>query len=66
MQAAEKWLGKGYRDMGGGRFVSRDGLRQFRYRKHEVRNALNHHAHFEAYTHVGGTLSEKSVVTVIK
>jgi len=30
LEAGEKWLGEGYKDMGNGRYVSKDGLRQFR------------------------------------
>jgi hypothetical protein len=69
MDAAEKWLGKGYKDMGNGRYVSKDGLRQFRYGKHETKTLKNHHAHFETYDKPhgeGGVLIEKSVVSVIE
>lgn len=69
MDAAEKWLGRGYKDMGNGRYVSKDGMRQFRYGKHETKNLGNHHAHFETYDkplNEGGKLIEKSVVEVIK
>ncbi len=49
MKTAEKWLGKKYKDMGKGRFLSEDGLRQFRYGRHEVKNFKKQHAHFEVY-----------------
>ena len=69
MDVAEKWLGRGYKDMGSGRYVSKDEVRQFRYGKHKTKNLGNHHAHFETYDkslNEGGKLIEKSVVEVIK
>ena len=68
MGAAEKWLGEGYKDMGGGRYLSKDSLRQFRYGEHEVKTLRRQHAHFEAYNkpyNSGGKLIEKTVVDVI-
>ncbi|MHA7877921.1 MAG: hypothetical protein ACX93T_03315 [Bacteroidota bacterium] len=49
MRVAEHWLGEAYKDMGNGRYLSRDGLRQFRYGKHETSDLNKQHAHFEAY-----------------
>jgi hypothetical protein len=46
MEAAEKWLGTGYREVGKGRYVSADGQRIVRYGKHEV-ESKTHHIHFE-------------------
>lgn len=45
---AVRWLGDGYREVSPGRYVSRDGRRQFRYGRHETRDPNNHHCHFEA------------------
>ncbi len=69
MIAAEKWLGQGYKDMGNGRYLSKDRLRQFRYGKHETKNITKQHAHFETYDRpheIGGKLIEKAVVDVIE
>lgn len=49
-------------------FVSKDGLRQFRYGKHEVKTLKRQYAHFEAYDkpyNSSGKLIEKAVVGVI-
>jgi hypothetical protein len=69
MIAAEKWLGQGYKDKGNGRYLSEDGLRQFRYGKHETKNIMKQHAHIEAYDRpheIGGKLIEKAVLDVIE
>jgi hypothetical protein len=47
LDAASRWLGKGYREVSPGRFVSAKGDRQVRYGAHEVRSRV-HHIHFEA------------------
>lgn len=49
LDAAEGFLGKGYRDMGGGRFVSADGLRQVRMGDSDIlgRHAGGPHMNFE-------------------
>jgi hypothetical protein len=39
LDLAHKWLGPGYRDMGGGRYVSSDGLRQFRMTVSDITGA---------------------------
>jgi RHS repeat-associated protein len=47
MDAAARWLGDGYREVGNGRYISRDGSRVVRYGNHEV-NSKTHHIHFES------------------
>ena len=47
MNAAEKWLGFGYRETSLGRFISADGARIVRYSAHETGSAVEH-IHFEA------------------
>ena len=68
MDASQKWLGAGYKDMGNGRFVSEDGLRQVRFGAHELgSNAL--HIHFEAYNAPywnGGSVVENSRIFIVK
>ncbi len=48
LQGAITFLRSGYRDMGKGRFLSADGLRQIRWGIHEL-NPLDMHIHFEHY-----------------
>jgi hypothetical protein len=50
LDAAARWLGKGYTEVSPGRFLSADGARQVRYGSHEVSGSV-HHIHFEAYSH---------------
>lgn len=57
------WLGAGFTERSPGRFVSADGLRQFRYGAHETRNASRHHCHFEALDSAGHVI-ENSVVEI--
>ena len=51
LDAAEQYLGKGYKDMGGGRFVSADGTRQVRFTNGDLSTVNNHagapHMNFE-------------------
>ena len=54
-------MGKGYKEVSKGRFLSKDGLRQVRYGLDEVRSGV-HHAHFEAYDKVGGKVIENARV----
>ncbi|MFI8977403.1 PA14 domain-containing protein [Nocardia asteroides] len=63
MDAAEKWLGPGYVDKGGGRYVSADGQRQVRYGEHETVKSPTHHMHFESYEN--GRVAENAVVEII-
>jgi len=65
LDRAIDYLGPGYRELSPGRYVSADGLRQFRYGAHEVRNATNHHAHFEALDQLGRVI-ENSVVEIFR
>lgn len=68
LSAAEGYLGKGYKELSSGRFVSSDGLRQIRFGAHEVRNLSNLHIHFEAFNKSywnGGRVIE-STSTIIK
>jgi hypothetical protein len=59
MDLAKTWLGEGYREVGNGRYISRDGSRVVRYGKHEV-TSRNHHIHFEAIEN-GRTVENTSV-----
>ncbi len=63
LNCAEKYLGKGYKEVSPGRYLSKDGLRQVRYGAHETTGKI-HHAHFEAYDKVGGTVVENSRVII--
>ncbi|MFN7576353.1 MAG: hypothetical protein ACK5SA_14985, partial [Planctomycetota bacterium] len=65
LDRAIDYLGPGYRELSPGRYLSSDGLRQFRYGAHEVRNPANHHAHFEALDEFGRVI-ENSVVEIFK
>lgn len=67
LEGAIEFLQVGYRDMGRGRFLSDDGLRQIRLGSHEL-NPANLHIHFEHYDipwDIGGTLIE-STFTLIR
>jgi hypothetical protein len=67
LNSALNWLGKGYKDMGGGRYVSADGLKQIRYGKHETTGKV-HHGHFEVYdkpADKGGKVIENTVVKIV-
>ena len=48
LRSAPEYLGKNYRSLPNGRYISEDGLRQVRYGKHEV-SSKKHHAHFESH-----------------
>ncbi|HEY4238040.1 MAG TPA: hypothetical protein VGM45_11995 [Gaiellaceae bacterium] len=63
LDSARKWLGDNYTEPSPGRFLSKDGLRQVRYGKHEVTSAV-HHGHFEAYDAPGGRVVENTQVTI--
>ncbi|GIX00650.1 MAG: hypothetical protein KatS3mg111_3982 [Pirellulaceae bacterium] len=65
LDRAIDYLGPGYRELSPGRYVSADGLRQFRYGAHEIRNPANHHAHFEALDEFGRVI-ENSVVEIFR
>jgi hypothetical protein len=60
----EKFLGSGYTEVSPGRYVSKDGLRQVRYGKHET-NSRTHHGHFESYDRPGGQIIENTSVEII-
>jgi hypothetical protein len=67
LDTAQQWLGEGAKEVKPGRWVSQDGLRQFRFGSHETKNPENIHAHFEAYDRPatdGGRLTENAVVKV--
>lgn len=67
LKSGLKWLGEGYKDMGGGRYLSKDGLRQIRYGKHET-SGKDHHGHFEAYdkpADQGGKVIENTRVKIV-
>ncbi|HUX80685.1 MAG TPA: hypothetical protein VMW10_13220 [Alphaproteobacteria bacterium] len=64
LDAAIKYLGKDYKTLPNGRYVSKDGLRQVRYGRPEVKN--KHHAHFEAYDKPNGRIIENSHVEIVK
>ena len=63
LDAAENYLGPGYREVSPGRYVSADGMRQVRYGPHEV-NGPRHHGHFEAYDRPGGRVIENTSVDI--
>lgn len=63
LDAAEDYLGPGYKSLPNGRYVSADGLRQVRYGKHETSSKL-HHGHFEAYDKPGGRVIENTMVEI--
>jgi len=63
LRQAENYLGRGYKEVSPGRYVSADGTRQFRYGVHETRNPANHHAHFESLQ--GGRVTENAVVKIV-
>ncbi len=68
LQAAERYLGPGYREESPGRYVSADGWRQVRFGAHETRGA-SMHAHFEAFDQpydLGGRVLENTVVDVLR
>lgn len=65
--AAEAWLGKDYKPLPNGRYLSNDGLRQVRFGPHEVKGP-GIHGHFEAYDiphGKGGVVIETSTVNII-
>ena len=64
LDGAAEYLGPGYKDMGGGRYVSADGLRQVRMGAHELVKAPTH-MHFEAFDAPGGKIIESTWVDVI-
>ncbi len=66
LDLAEQYLGKGYSEVGknSGRYVSNDGLRQFRLGAHEV-SSRTFHAHFEALNFSGGQVIENTVVHIV-
>ncbi|GEM_PF-3878298 len=69
LDAAENWLGEGYFVYPNGRYVSKDGMRQIRYGKHETKNPNNQHGHFEAYdkpAQNGGEVLETGTVKILK
>ena len=63
LSASQKYLGKGYKEVSSGRYLSQDGSTQVRYGTHETRNPNNHHAHFEALE--SGHVTETSTVEII-
>ncbi|CAD7289865.1 hypothetical protein LMG7974_01951 [Campylobacter majalis] len=66
--SAEQWLGDGYVSLPNGRYISKDGMRQVRYGKHET-NSKIHHAHFESYDkpiEKGGRIIENTSVEIIQ
>ena len=68
LDGATAYLGANYRDMGKGRYLSADGLRQVRLGNHEVKDPKNLHIHFEHYdvpARQGGSVVESNF-TVIK
>jgi RHS repeat-associated protein len=68
MDVAQQWLQPGYEDMGKGRFVSKDGMRQVRFGAHEL-NSSQMHIHFEAYKTSywnGGRIIENSRIIITK
>ncbi len=57
--AAEKWLGKGYKEMAPGVFRSADGLRQFRMTSRDLlptHGNIGPHVHFEALDCAGNVI----------
>ncbi len=67
LDTAKAWLGPGSQEIGPGRHLSEDGLRQVRYGKHEV-SSKKHHIHFEAYdqpARAGGKIVETSTAEII-
>jgi len=65
LKTAEEWLGPEYQSLSNGRYVSKDGVRQVRYGKHETVNK-QHHGHFEVYDKPGGKVIENKVIAIIK
>jgi RHS repeat-associated protein len=68
LRSAIEFLGAGSREVGSGRYLSADGLRQLRFGSHETRDASNLHAHFETYdkpASQGGRVDESSTVDIV-
>ena len=63
LDAAQKYLGPGSKELSPGRWASADGMRQVRFGAHETRGP-GLHAHFEAYDMAGGRVVENSVVRI--
>ena len=61
LDRALDYLGPGYREASPGRYISKDGRRQFRYGAHETRNPVMHHAHFEALDDAGRVIENSRV-----
>ncbi len=64
LSGAADWLGPGYRDMGKGRFLSADGLRQFRMGLDELVKSVEQHVHFEQLDGLGN-ITESNWVKLI-
>ena len=66
LNAAEDYLGPGYREVSRGRYVSADGMRQLRFGTHETAGPRLH-GHFEAfdipYDH-GGRIIENTIIDI--
>jgi hypothetical protein len=62
LDGAVRWLGDHYKDMGGGRYLSADGLRQFRMTAHELIKSIEKHVHFESFDKAGGSIVESNYV----
>lgn len=65
LNAVERYLGSGYREVSPGRYVSADGLRQVRFGAHEVRGPTLH-GHFEAFDQPGGRIIENTRVNIFR
>jgi RHS repeat-associated protein len=68
LNSAMNWLREGYKDMGSGRYLSADGLRQVRYGNHETDPRKRHHGHFESYdkpADKGGVVTETATVEIV-
>lgn len=65
LEFAEKWLGKGYKEMAEGVFRSADGLRQFRMTVSDLLDPRQGpHVHFEAISPNGREIIENSHVGI--
>ena len=64
LDEALNYLGKGYKELSPGRYVSADGLRQVRFGAHEVAGPTLH-GHFEAFNRAGGQIIENTRVDIL-
>jgi len=64
LRSFELYLGRGYREISPGRWLSTDGLRQMRFGADETRGP-GLHGHYEVYDRAGGSVIENRRVEVL-